>query len=124
MSKPNYNRINEQWEKINLQLFKRIEELALKVVKANDGITGFCMAMGSESFSVDFMETDDGYPGELFHKVDDLDSRDMLEYEWKHEAAIKEIIYILDEYNWNFKLTGTPVRIRKINGEIIVDYDW
>jgi len=124
MSKPNYNRINKQLETIDKQLFKRIEELALKVVKANPEVTGFCMAMGSESFSVDFMETDDGYPGELFHKVADLESSEMLEYEWKHEDAIKEIIYILDEYNWNFKLTGEPVRISKVNGEITVDYDW
>lgn len=122
--KPNYNKIQEQLEKIDKQLTNRIEELALKVVKANDGITGFCMAMGSISFGVDFMEADTSYPDEEFHVDDNFDPDEMLEYKWKHEAAIKEIRYIIDEYNDMFHLTGGAIRITKENDKITVDYDW
>ena len=121
--KPKYNTINEQLEKIDNQLFKRIEELAIKVIKANDGISGFCMAMGSASFGVDFIEVNED--GEEWRIHDDYDMDDgILNWKWKHEAAIKEIYFILDEYNWNFKLTGNPVRIEKENGEITIVYHW
>lgn len=122
--KPDYKKIDNTIAKFNNDLVNRIEELATKVVKSNEGVTGFCMAMGSISFSVDFMETDSSYPDEDFHIDSNFDLDEMMEYKWIHEAALKEIIFIIDEYNWNFKLTGEPVRIRKINGEIIVDYDW
>ena len=121
--KPNYNTINATLAKIDNQLFKRIEELAIKVVKANEGISGFCMAMGSASFSIDFIEVNED--GEDWRIHDDYDMDDgILNWQWKHEAAIKEIYYILDEYNWNFKLTGNPVRIEKVNGEITIAYNW
>ena len=121
--KPKYNAINEQLGKIDNQLFKRIEELAIKVVKANEGITGFCMGMGSASFGIDFIEVDED--GEEWRIDGDHDIDDgILNWKWKHEAAIKEIYFILDEYNWNFKLTGNPVRIEKENSEITVDYHW
>ena len=121
--KPKYNTINEQLEKIDNQLFKRIEELAIKVVNANEGISGFCMGMGSASFGVDFIEVNED--GEEWRIHDDYDMDDgILNWKWKHEAAIKEIYFILDEYNWNFKLTGNPVRIEKENGEITIDYHW
>ena len=121
--KPKYNAINEQLGKIDNQLFKRIEELAIKVVKANEGITGFCMGMGSASFGIDFIEVDED--GEEWRIDGDYDIDDgILNWKWKHEAAIKEIYFILDEYNWNFKLTGNPVRIKKENSEITVDYHW
>ena len=121
--KPKYNAINEQLGKIDNQLFKRIEELAIKVVKANEGISGFCMGMGSASFGIDFIEVDED--GEEWRIDGDYDIDDgILNWKWKHEAAIKEIYFILDEYNWNFKLTGNPVRIKKENSEITVDYHW
>ena len=121
--KPKYNAINEQLGEIDNQLFKRIEELAIKVVKANEGITGFCMGMGSASFVIDFIEVNED--GEEWRIDEDYDIDDgILNWKWKHEAAIKEIYFILDEYNWNFKLTGNPVRIEKENSEITVDYHW
>ena len=124
MPKPKYSKFQEQLEMMDKQLTNRIEELALKVVKANDGITGFCMAMGSISFGVDFMETDTSYPDEDFHIESEFDFDEMLEYKWKHEAAIKELRYIIEEYNDMFKLTGGAIRITKNNGKITVDYDW
>jgi hypothetical protein len=121
--KPRYKTINGQLKKIRDQLFNRIEELAVNVVKDNDGIADFCMGMGSASFGVDFIEINED--GEEWRVHDDYDLDDgILKWQWKHEAAIKEIFYILDEYNWNFKLTGSPILIKKINGEITIAYHW
>jgi outer membrane receptor for Fe3+-dicitrate len=121
--KPRYNAINDQLKKISDQLVKRIEELAVKVVKDNDGIADFCMGMGSASFGVDFLEINED--GEEWRVHDDYDLDDgILKWQWKHEAAIKEIFYILDEYNWQFKLTGSARLIKKVNGEITIAYHW
>lgn len=119
--KPNYDKIDAQFEKIADRLINRIEELASKVVKANDGITGFCMGMGSASFGVDFIEVDDG---DEYQRDDNLDPHEMLLYSWKHEECIKEIDYIIDQYDGKSHVTGSPVRITKENGKIVVEYDW
>jgi hypothetical protein len=119
--KPNYDKIDAQFEKIADRLINRIEELASKVVKANEGITGFCMGMGCASFGVDFIEVDDG---DEYQRDDDLDPHEMLLYPWKHEECIKEIDYIIDRYDSNSHVTGSPVRITKENGKIVVEYDW
>jgi len=121
--KPDYNLFQTQIETMIKQLNARIEELALKIVKGNDGIDNFCMAMGSLSFGVDFIEEDEG---DEWHIQENWDCDELLKYKWKHEAAIKEIQYIIEEYNDMFHLTGGSIKIDKDaeTGTITTVYDW
>jgi len=128
MAKINYKTIDKQLKAIEEKLLGRIEELATQIILKNESITGFCMAMGSATFGVEYKEIFD--PEDLtdfLTRDEDIDPYDLLRLEHidlKARAQLEEMDRILENYNDMYRLTGEPIKIDKVNGEIITKSDW
>lgn len=104
-----YEEFDDRFEQLNHELFARIVSLAKQVVRKHKQVEGFCMAMGTASFTMANGENPD--PDEMKIGGD----------------PVKEIAYILEWYNNPFKLTGQAVRIDKVAGNVgglRVWFDW
>lgn len=119
-----YAKIDKRIEQINAQLFERIKTLAAKAVNQEHIFAGFCMGMGSYSFSVECIEQDED--GSEYEIAEEMEPAEILSrYATKTEKLLKEIGFIIDEYDSTFKLTGQGLRITKLPDQNIkIDLDW
>ncbi len=81
-----------------------IEKEATRILSKHKNLEGFCMAMGSVSFSTFGGEYIDGYESS--------------------RAYCKKLFDFIYEFNSQLYLTGTPIKIYKEGGEIKVKKDW
>lgn len=133
-----YKTINNELASIEQILLDRIESLAKKIILGNHCITGYCRAMGSASFSIEYSyipQDEDEYINDdeflsdydefiefYDHLQNNTDSNSIESFNCMDE--IKELTYIMDEYNHIFMFVGNPLKIDKQNDELIIKTDW
>ncbi len=81
-----------------------VERLARKIMRANDEIGGFCMAMGSATF----YETTHDLRSD--NSIDDSDER------------VKEMTDFIDEWDNRLHLTGHSIKLNSCDGPLITTW--
>lgn len=118
-----YQHAEELFEKAESEfqqaVMSEIERLARLVITEDPKITGFCMAMGSVSFSREYTEYENEDDTEGWSINDDPDP-----YELDNVNA-QAINDILNKWDSKLRITGCPLRltIDHVTGEINKAYD-
>lgn len=115
-------RIDKALAKATQNALEEIEKEARKAIDASpEKVKSFCMAMGTASFNVVWVEDWDGEP---MPRDEDIHPSEFPKYGHTNAHALN-IAKLLDEYNGMLRLTGYPMMIRRDNaGNLIMLRDW
>ena len=100
------------------QLIKEVERLAYLVIQSHPWAESFCMAMGCASFGCKWVEIDDWDPDDSWERDENLNPDEL-----SGEHA-KELAELLDLWDNKFSITGYPMMIKIVDGELKTVTDW